>query len=265
LQELCQHVQQHLSTAQHGSHPRLHKAWAAGAFASSTSPGTKTVLNGSEHAAAGAGADTDAGLGPSNEEQQQQQQQQQQGISATDNAVWQLLARLAALVAVHIVTTTRAAAGVPLYARHWKPAKAAAAAAAAAGAEGAASSAGAEQQQQQQQSQALLPWRQWAVSRLSSGCVLQQHANWARPSSERLNAAAACDRPPASLLDLVLAPPYVGVEGYAAGECDSGQGQQRVVCGVVMGCRRVVCVGLCVLFWRGYVLCDFQLLWLLDF
>jgi hypothetical protein len=42
-------------------------------------------------------------------------------------------------------------------------------------------------------------------------------ANWVRPSLHRVDRAAEPDRPPAGLLDLICAPPYVGVQGYHAG------------------------------------------------
>jgi hypothetical protein len=279
-------------------------------------------------------------------------------LTGTDIAVWQLLSRIAAMVAVHIVTVTRAAAGVPLYPRFWKPAKAAKAEAASRlqqidqqqllqqrqlglfePKQGQSQSQVSEpqlqqqlqtpepqqqqqqqqpsspevqqeqqqvplvsetqqqqqqqqvplvsetqqqqqqqqvplvsetqqqqqqlpqaeqqeqlllqpkrepqpQQQQQQQSQApqqqedqqglqtpgsqqqqqqslaLLPLREWALVRLTTNDELLRNANWARPSSERLNRAADDGRPAASLLDLIFAPPYVGVDNHYAGGCE---------------------------------------------
>jgi hypothetical protein len=77
-----------------------------------------------------------------------------------------------------------------------------------------------DSQQQQQQSLALLPLREWALVRLTTNDELLRNANWARPSSERLNRAADDGRPAASLLDLIFAPPYVGVDNHYAGGCE---------------------------------------------
>lgn len=121
-----------------------------------------------------------------------------------DDAVWQLLSRAAALTAVHITAITRAPAGVREYPKLWKP------------------EATTQPQQQQQphaayDPQHLLQWRNWATVRLSGNAVLQRHANWARPSLERLDRTADPSRPAASLLDVIMAPPYIGTDTHYAG------------------------------------------------
>jgi len=127
-----------------------------------------------------------------------------------DDAVWQLLSRAAALTAVHITAITRAPAGVREYPRLWKP-------------EATTQPQLLLPSQQQQQPHAaynpqhLLQWRNWATVRLSGNAVLQRHANWARPSLERLDRTADPSRPAASLLDVIMAPPYIGTDVHYAG------------------------------------------------
>lgn len=192
-----QYVTDHLSTAQHGSSNKLAKAVAAGAYSI-----------------------PEAVIIPRNN-------------AAADRIAWQMCARAAATAAVHILSTTLQAAGLPVRPRFWgtntKPVATATdlgpVCTATAGANAASTELNQQQQaqqlqpqdqapqqqQQQQQEQSLLPWRTWAATRLSHNEELVRVANWARPSLHRLDRSADPDRPAASIMDVLFSAPYPGM------------------------------------------------------
>jgi len=175
-----QHAQQHLSTARHSTDSRLACALAAGVYSLPEVPLNWPV----------------------------------EPLSTMDDVIQQLLVRVAIATAVFITVNTRKAARVPTHPHVWAPKKKAAAAAAAAAAGSSAVQAATAEPQLLQP----LLLRGWATALLDTNKQALEDANWARPSLERLDRAADPDRPPASLLDLILAPPFVGVDkSYHAG------------------------------------------------